>query len=853
MLSVFISSLLPGKAKGSAPNFNSFYIIVQGEHMRKKQLYLCTRAITLLSICAAPSLLAQQLEEIIVTAERRETSLQDTPLSVLAFSSAMLEARGVETLEDLATNAPNLDIKGSRGTGNVSPTYQIRGISGGGGSTGERGVGFYLDGVFIPRQTGPYMQVLDLERIEILRGPQGTLFGRNSLGGAIRVFTKTPSEEKEGYVKVTGGNFDRQDISLMYNTPLGDNSAIRAQVASLTQDGYVERGPQSLGSSDNLIFRVKTTWDISEDMNLSLGGMYLNSESDGNPQDLATFDMSPVDPINGTSDVISFQGGYADWMSDFLETSGQPRLKNNDPRLVLDDYSMASYCFLDDADPDWDDLCKQVNENTYTQLDATFTWDINDRHSFTSVSGFSDFDSKGVTDWQLLGMERRPSNTKSETFYQELQLNSSLFDEKLDFISGLNYFHEKAEDPRNYLLQATGSSSFNAQAANGNSWIGGRITGDTSTTQESDSWGLFFNGTWHLTDMVNFTSGVRFAHDTKDYTQTEFASADFTPVAGTTSTTVSADDTWSETDWRATLDYQPTENFMAYITASKAYRAGSFAYTILDRVAGSAQSGDFIEPIPPEQVKNYEFGFRSELFDSRVRLNLTYFQMDYSDRQNAAAQADANAPTGFVIRLTNQGDVEIDGIELEAQFIVTDRFSIDASAGWLDTSISDVCVNNGIYLFPSPVERSYNVSGRYDFDLASGADLRASINYAYTGSQQTHPGGVEAPSGCPGGGPFPPTAEWFLDSRYELPGYGLLNARLAYAPPNGQWEVALFGNNLTDKNYGNFASRFGGGYWEGGPPAPVGLKAPERSALGVTRGRPRNYGLSFQYNFGGGR
>jgi len=832
--------------------------------MKIHQKRILARTIASLTLLSTGGVLGQQLEEVTVTAERRETTLQDTPISVLAFSNAILEARGVQTLEDLATNAPNLDIKGSRGTGNVSPTYQIRGISGGGGSTGERGVGFYLDGVFVPRQTGPYMQVLDLERIEILRGPQGTLFGRNSIGGAIRVFTAKPTREKEGYLKLTAGNFDRTDVSVMGNTPLGDNSAIRAQFAYLSQDGYVDRGPQSLGSSDNLVFRVRSTWDINPDMNLSLGAMYLKSESDGNPQDLATFDMSPVDPINGVSNVISFEGGYADWMSDFLQSSGQPRLSNNDPRLVLDDYTMPSFCFLDDADPDWDDLCKQVNESTYTQLDATFTWQLNDQHNFTSITGYSDFDSAGITDWQLLGMERRPSDTQSWTLYQEFQLNSSFMDERLDLVTGMNYFYEEAESPRNYLLQATGSSIFGAlglpvttpgnQNPNGNQWIGGRITGDNDTNQDSTSWGLFMNGTFHITDMINFTGGLRFAHDQKDYSQTEYASADFVPAPGTTSTTVSADDSWSETDWRATLDIQPTDNFMAYLTASKAYRAGSYAYAILDRVPGPDQSGDFIQPIPPEQVINYEAGFRSDWFDSRLRFNLTYFDMDYSDRQNAAAVADANAPTGFIIQLTNQGDVAIDGVELEAQLAVTNSFTLDASAGWVDTAIADVCVNNGNFLFPSPAERSYTFGGRYDFDLASGADLQASLNYAYTGAQQTHPGGVDAPSGCARSpGPFPPTPEWFTDSRYELPGYGLLNARIAYNSPDGMWELAVFGNNLTDKNYGNFASRFGGGYWEGGPPAPINLKAPERSALGITRGRPRNFGVSFQYNLGARR
>lgn len=817
-----------------------------------------------LAAILAPELSAQVLEEIVVTAERRETSLQDTPISVLSFSNEIMAARGVETMEDLATNSPNLDIKGSRGTGNVSPTYQIRGISGGGGATGERGVGFYLDGMFVPRQTGPYMQVLDLERVEILRGPQGTLFGRNSLGGAIRVFTQQPTQVNDGYVQVRAGNYDRRDVSLMFNTPLSDTFAVRGQAAWLDQDGYVSRGPQELGSSENLILRLRAAWQAAPDISFNFGVMHLDSESDGNPQDLETFDMAPVDPIKGVSEFISFEGGYADWMSDFLEASGQERLRNNDPRLLLDDYSMPDFCFLDDANPDWDDLCLQVNENIYTQYDMTVNWDLSDTMQLTSVTGYSDFESSGITDWQLLGMERRPSEAESWTFYQEFQLNTVLYDGAVDLVTGLSFFHETADEPRNYLLQATGTSIFGApglpfftptnQNPNGNGWTGGLITGDTATTQKSDSWGLFASGTWHVNDSFNITTGLRFAYDEKDYEQTEYASGNFTPAPGTSSTTVTSSDDWSELDWRFTADYHVTDDFMVYGTLSKAFRAGSYAYQILDRVPGPDQSGDFIRPIPPEKVVNREVGFRSELFGSRLRFNLTYFDMEYSDRQNPTAVSDPNAPVGFTIQLTNQGDVDIDGLELDSQLVVTDNFSLTASAGWVDTKVNDVCVNNGIYLFPSPAEHSYQVGGMWDFNLANSGRIDVSLNYAYTGPQQTHPGGVEAPngagsSGC-GTGPFGvPVAEWFLDSRYELPGYGLLNARVTYTNPANTWEVALFGNNLADENYGNFASRFGGGYWEGGPPAPVNLKAPLRSALGVTRGRPLNWGVSFKYRF----
>ncbi|HEY8518755.1 MAG TPA: TonB-dependent receptor plug domain-containing protein [Gammaproteobacteria bacterium] len=236
---------------------------------------------------------AQDLEEIIVTAERREMALQDTPISVIAFTGETLEYKGVRDMFELAGTTPNLDIKGSRGTGNTSPNYQIRGIGGGGGATGERGVGFYIDNVFMPRTTGPVMRVLDVERIEVLRGPQGTLFGRNSTGGAIRVFSRQPSNELDGYLKLTGGNFDHRDVSAMINVPITDRVYFRAQAASLEQDGYVRRGPQMLGDSEDTVVRLQTAWHPSHAVSVTTGLLRTDSESNGSPTDMVRSTWRP--------------------------------------------------------------------------------------------------------------------------------------------------------------------------------------------------------------------------------------------------------------------------------------------------------------------------------------------------------------------------------------------------------------------------------------------------------------------------------------------------------------------------------------------------------------------------------
>ncbi len=171
----------------------------------------------------------------------------------------------------------------------------------------------YIDGVYMPRTSGPFMNVLDISRVEVLRGPQGTLFGRNSTGGAIRVFTEQAGPEQNGSVKLTAGNFDRADISAHYNVPLSDTAFLRVQGASLSQDGYVTRGSQELGGTDETLFRIQLGLEPSDNLRISLSLTSTDSESDGNPQDLASFDMRPD---------LNYEGQRADWVSDFLEAAG---------------------------------------------------------------------------------------------------------------------------------------------------------------------------------------------------------------------------------------------------------------------------------------------------------------------------------------------------------------------------------------------------------------------------------------------------------------------------------------------------------------------------------------------------
>lgn len=762
--------------------------------------------------------------DIVVTAERRETNLQETPLSIVAVTQETIEAKGIEDLADLATFTPNLNITPGRGSGNSNPSFSIRGVAGGGGATSERGVGLYIDGIYVPRTNGTVLRVLDIDRVEVLRGPQGTLFGRNSTGGAIRIFTKQPEFDKtEGYLRVTAANMDRADVVGALNVPLSDNAAVRVQGAYLKQGGWVQRGTQMMGETEDYIGRANLRVEPSDNFDINLGFLYSDSDGTSSPQVFDEFDMRP-----GIEGVI--QGNYADWLNDAFKLDGQaPLAAYNDPRLVIDPFTAPDICLLDDFDPDWDKACEQYERNKYWQADLRMNYDLSDTVSLSSTTGYSKLRHNSTTDWQMIGTEERYSEIHSDTFYQELQLNAELFGGAVDFVTGATYFHEKSYND-GYVNTRIGSSVFPAKPE-GNGDGGLKHRDDAVTTQRSNSFGLFGSATWHITDRLNFTGGLRYAYDKKDYEQTEYASDNFTPALGTTATTVTSDHDWNQIDWRATLDYKLTDDWMWYATASKAYKAGQFSYTIRDNIEGPKQSGDFIPVLAPEKVVNYETGMRIEAFDGRLRLNPTAFYMQWTNRQ-AARQVTCTVdpqtcPLGFLIQVSNTGDVDIFGVELDANLFLTDSFSIDGSFGYSGYDLKDPTANGGPNLFPGPPEFNFNIGANYRNDIGPG-ELSLNLNYAYTSAQPTHPSATG-------------------DSAYLLPAIEMVNARIGFKPENVPVSISLFANNLFDKTYATYGTRFGGGYWDSG--SGTGLAAPQRSALSLVRGKPREIGVTLQYDF----
>jgi len=778
--------------------------------------------------------------EIIVTSERRATNLQDTPLSVLAITDEIATAKGIEDLEDLSKFTPNLSITPSRGGGNNTAYFVIRGIGGGGGATGERGVGLYVDGIYMPRTSGAVLRVLDVDRIEVLRGPQGTLFGRNSTGGAIRIFSKQPGDGFEGYVRGTIGNMDRTDLVGMVNIPVGEGFSIRAQGAYLEQDGFVQRGTEMLGAERDIIGRIQARFEPSSRLRATIGFLYNDSESSGTPYVMTEFDMRP-----GIEGVI--QGNYADWINDAFKLAGQaPIAAYNDPRIVSGDpFRASALCFMDDFDPDYDAACNQFSNDVFWQADFNLTYDLTDDVSITSITGYSELEHVGTTDFQVLGTETRSENVNSEVFYQELQLNAALFGGAIDLVTGGSYFREDSSAP-NFNVTRRGTSTFTPQSpgppGRQNADAGLFRVADTFTQQVSDSYGLFASATWHVTDRLNLTGGLRHAWDKKDYTQTRFPATDFIPAPGTTSTTVQSDASFTALDYRATVDYHATDDVMAYATISKAYKAGSFSHTIVswtaaNQATGPAQSA-LVNPIPNEKVINYEAGLRVELFDGRLRLNPTAFIMDYTNRQ-AASQVTCGTgalagvpvgspqcPVGFLIQVSNQGDVRLDGVEIDGQLALTRDLILDGSFAFTDPRLKNAPAGT-VNLFPDVPSPTFNAGATWSLFPTFG-EVTLNANYARVGKQATHP--TEG-----------------TDSAYTMPSYGLVNARVRVEFEDWPVTLTAFANNLLDNTYATYAQRFGGGFWDS--PSGAGLAAPPRSALAEIRGRPREVGLTLQYDF----
>ncbi len=742
---------------------------------------------------------------IVVTAERRETNLQETPLSITAIGAEELEQIGAIGLQDMQGFIPNFSISEDGAYGRSNPQFNIRGVGAGtitAGIVTERPVGLYIDGVFFPRVQGSLLNVLDAQSIEVLRGPQGTLFGRNTTGGAVVYRSKMPTNDTSASLSVQIGNFDARQIQGEVNIALTDTLYVRGVYADTRQDGYVQRGDIDLGNVDDQVGRVQLRFDPSSDFTLDLSASFSQTSSNGDARVLSEFLFNDS----------SGPGRHFSALSTLLTDFGEPALVENDTRLITDGYEAPSFCLWDDPNPlTFSDRCETNLEAEMQVYTARARWNIDDNFSFTSISGHIKGEQVSTNDWVWTGAYIRPFEFEYDVWSQEFQLNYDT--DNLNAVAGAIYYSDSGSEREitDEIRVVNNVLSIDDIRAGGS-----YLRRDQEYQSDAESIGVFAQATYGVTDRFDIILGGRMSWDSKEVTIINRATPQDNDVRTGTNK-----ESYSNFDWRVAAQYQVTDEVMIYASVTDAYKAGVANDAALERPV-SENPTNFIEFVPPENARGYEVGLRSEWFDNRLRVNLTAFKTDYTDRQSRVGITDP-ITLEIVLNTVNLGDVEFKGLEGEFAFAATDDLTFNASFGLIDYEL----VETPDLVLSNVPEETFTFGAVYDRDVGPGF-ITGSLNYAWVGSTFGRNNAL-------------PDATRGL-RQVVNPSYGRLNGRIAFTPESENWSVAFFMQNILDEYYSTSSSaqtfHIGGN-------GTIGRQIVRNRFVG----RPRSYGVELTANF----
>jgi len=734
---------------------------------------------------------------VIVTSERRAESLQSTPLSVVALGPEQLQSMAISSIEDMQAFVPNLTIIGGDGAGNTAPNFVVRGLgsSRSNAITGDRSVGLYIDDVYFPRANGSLLRVLDVEQIEVLRGPQGTLFGKNNTGGAIRYLTKKPDlDEFSGEVRVAAGEDSILEVQGVVNIPVSETFGMRLQYANLEQDGWIRRGDEILGTSDDQVARAAFRYDGDGKLTVDAGVTYVNAESNGYNLDLVAYDAEPGG-FTGFSSNNALNRGFI--------AAGEEGLVRNDSRILVDDFTLPAICLTDGDGDIFTDTresfavdfgnnygvrqssngCSLPQDTETITGSLNISYDLNDSMALRLISGYASVDYDGSIAFFPSGTISNKGSITSDSFSQEIQLSGSQFDGSLNWIVGGLY----SEDDAFQDFVFTIAFPFGPLEAPPRGLIGRSF--DLQTT----SVGLFGEGTFAINEKFSVTAGLRYSEDEKEFIYRRHNHFQGNPLAG--------DESWDSLDYRLSLEYQATDDVMFYVTNSTAYRSGGFndgANNALDLngngIADPGESNGGILPYDPEAVDSLEIGTRTEWGNS-LRFNATLFSMSYDDIQ-VSSNDDTQTPP--VPTIVNVGSADIRGVESELMWLMNKYLTLNAAIGYTDVKLGTFVDFDGSLLpaaaLPGATELSYSVGLTFENTFSNESQLVASVNYGFTDEM-----GID------------------LDpaNNYVVEDYALLNARIDYTLPGDSWTFSLLCNNCTDEVYANGAAAFPGDFFGG--------------------------------------
>jgi iron complex outermembrane receptor protein len=705
------------------------------------------------------------LEEVVVTARHTTEALIDVPISIAAFSGDDLQARNIEDLADVARFSPNLQFDGTAAVSGstIASTVFIRGI----GQTdftlnSDPGVGVYVDGVYVARSVGSLLDLIDIQSVEVLRGPQGTLFGKNTIGGALNITSQRPSSEASGYLEMQGGNFDRRNIKARFDAPLSDSLTTSLSFASLNEEGYQQRilqpNEEDLGDIDRIVARGRAIWSASDSFEADVIVDYSRGREQSVPQSVLVIEPNTGAPFLGVAAGLNpsglttlrpqFAGRFTG--ADLLDGS----FITGDPRKTY---------YGGESRSDFDIFGVSV----------TLSWTIGDV-DVKSISAYREVDSDFARD--SLSSPFVVADTidqyDQKQWSQELRLSGTFLGSRGSYIAGLYYL---AEEGTNSNLVATSLGDLKS---------GGSV--------DNESAAAFAQFNFDFSDIFAITAGVRYTDEQKGFSPGfEGESQRFEtntglglPLPPVIPLIADGDYQYDtdQVDTTVALQVHFTPDLLTYASYSTGFKAGGFSQRIGPGPGNPIPAPSF----RPEDVKVYELGTKWLGLNGRLRITAAAFFTDYEDVQITPLFEGIGPVT------RNAGEAEIRGGEFEWAFIPDDRWEFTAGIGVLHTeykALTDEAQANrnldgsrvltlDTELAKSP-DWSANASLAHHWDVGRGS-LTARVDWSYT-------------------------SELFNDvlnseelARDEL---NLLGASLGFASGDGLWDLSIRGTNLTDEEY----------------------------------------------------
>ncbi len=633
-----------------------------------------------IAMLAVPAQAQRAIEEVVVTATKRAESVQEIPLAVTALGSDMLEERGITDIASMAASVPGLHF----GQSGNNTRITVRGIGTENTTvTGDPGVAFHIDGVYQSRSSAGNALFFDLARVEVLRGPQGTLYGRNATGGSINLISNAPEDEFGAQFEVQLGDYEQQRYRGVLNAPLIDGKLLsRISAQYLDRDGWYEDltpGADDLSDEDSLDFRGQLLWLPTDTMDLTLNVNYASRE--------------------GTGWGVKAIGPYPEPPPVFV------------PRLLQENATP-------NPDDEWDlrtnGLSDRDNERAGVYL--TFNWDLG-AMAFKSISAWQDNDVDTVRDADLSDADILDefSIQESTQYSQEFQLTST-DSGPWEWLVGLYWLSEETDADFWFTDMGEGLSSYPFfptidVGLEQESYFGNRSTTDV------DSFGAFGQASYSITDDIKLTAGIRYTEDEKE---SDIFRKEFTQAQGTS---FKKDEDWDEVTWKLGADWFVTDESLLYASVSTGFKSGGFLQI------------EAADPYDEETVIAYEIGSKNRFFDNRLQANISAYYYEYDDMQLRTIRDLASV-------VDNAGESEIMGLEMEFTARPTDALELSANFAFQDTEFTDYFTDDpqipGQLLedlsgneLPRAPETTVNLAAAYTWDFAYGS-LRASVDYFWS-------------------------------------------------------------------------------------------------------------------------